>query len=229
MADASHPCFFALAAIKKVLTHTLLKHPSAFQFIPIPGLLARRARWTRTPVGAQRRLRQYLFFRYFLKIRTPHGELHPPKRVTGPLGRSREVLMTFRTRNTFHLALGAALASRRTMLLRHLPSRHGHRRSAMVIATWPIRQIADMLSRMPRAEQVDIFLRLPLGTRTRLTQVAIPSLESAATPRRASTFDVLRKWLLPGWSTRGHFIGWSRHKNHAGFPTPQTSAISVKK
>lgn len=137
--------------------------------------------------------------------------------------------MTFRTRNTFNLALSAALASRRPMLLRNISSRPGHRRSALDIATWPIRQIADMLSITPRAEQVDIFLRLPLGTRTRLTQVAIPCLESAATPRRASTFDVLRKKLLPGWSTRGHFIGWSRHKDHADLPTPQISAISVKK
>ena len=137
--------------------------------------------------------------------------------------------MTFRTRNTFHLALSAALASRRPTLLRRLISSHGHRTSALVIATWPIRQIADVLSLLPRAEQVEIFLRLPLGTRTRLTQIGIPCLESTATTRRAPTFDVLRKWLLHGWSNWGHFIAWCHHKNHAGFPTPQISAISVKK
>ena len=110
--------------------------------------------------------------------------------------------MAFRTRNTFNLALGAALAARQPAILRHLVNGHGCSLSARVMTTWPNHQIADLLSMLPRAEQLDIFLRLPLGIRTQLTQMGLPRMSSNAGGSTASTFNRFRTWLLESGASR---------------------------
>ena len=104
--------------------------------------------------------------------------------------------MIFRTRNTFNLALGAALAARQPTLLCHLVNSHGHRLSAEVLATWPKHQVADLLSILPRTEQLAIYLRLPFGTRTGLTQMGLPRTPSDAGSLKVSIFGRFRAWLL---------------------------------
>ena len=61
--------------------------------------------------------------------------------------------MVGRPRITWQLALSAALAARRPKLVRHLLSSKGHHACALVVATWLIRQIADVLSTLPRAQK----------------------------------------------------------------------------
>ena len=103
--------------------------------------------------------------------------------------------MTFRTRNTFQFALSAALQTRRPAILRHLLDSHGRHTFALAIASRPIRQIADVLSLLPLAEQTAICLHLSLTTRNQLTMVGIYCLESKALARRSLKFEVLGKWL----------------------------------
>ena len=103
--------------------------------------------------------------------------------------------MTSRSRNTFNLALGAALASRQPTLLCHLVNSHGNKQSARVMATWPKHQIADLLSMLPSTEQESIFLRLPFGTRTWLTQMGLPRLKADRGSPSASTFAGVKAWL----------------------------------
>lgn len=103
--------------------------------------------------------------------------------------------MTFHTRNTFQFALSAALNARRPAILRHLLSTHGQQAFVMAIASKPIRQIADVLSLLPLAEQTAICLQLPLATRNQLTMVGISCLKSDAPAHSALTFEVLGKWL----------------------------------
>ena len=107
----------------------------------------------------------------------------------------KEVFMTFRTRNTFQFALSAALQTRRPVILRHLLDSHGRHAFALAIASKPIRQIADVLSLLPLADQTAICLQLSLTTRNQLAMVGISCLESDALAHRTLKFEVLGKWL----------------------------------
>lgn len=104
--------------------------------------------------------------------------------------------MTCCPRNTLQLALGAALAARRPKLVGHLLGSQGSQACAVVIAAWPIRQIADVLSILPRAEQAEIFMHLPVGRRTQLMKMGIPGSELPAVSGSASAFDKLKNRLL---------------------------------
>lgn len=135
--------------------------------------------------------------------------------------------MTCCPRKTLQLALSAALTARRPRLVRHLLSSQGHHACALVIATWPMRQIADVLSILPRAEQAKIFMRLPFRTRTQLLKMGISGLDPVALIGRASTFSRLKNALLQAWPIRcWHALASTHYKNHFGFAASQTTVNS---
>lgn len=115
--------------------------------------------------------------------------------------------MIFRTRNTFHLALDAALASRQAELLLHLSRSHGQRTFADATAAWSTRRIADVLSMLPREEQTDILQHLPAAAQMRLAKMGIPCLESSKDERPTSIFDGFRRQIS---FIRHSKINWSR-------------------
>lgn len=105
--------------------------------------------------------------------------------------------MIFRTRNTLHLALDAALASRQPALLLHLSRAHGQRTFARALARWHIRKTADALSLLPQREQSDIFQHLPVATQTLLAQMGISGFELGGVERRTSIFERFRRRISP--------------------------------
>ena len=135
--------------------------------------------------------------------------------------------MTCCPRKTLQLALSAALTARRPRLVRHLLSSQGHHACALVIATWPMRQIADVLSILPRADQTEIFMRLSFKTRSRLLKMGIAGFEPAALNGKTSTFDRLKNLLLQAWPIRcWHAMASTHYKNHFGFAASQTTVNS---
>lgn len=129
--------------------------------------------------------------------------------------------MTCCPRNTLQLALGAALAARRPVLVRYLLSSQGNRACALVIAAWPIRQIADLLSILPHAEQAEIFLCLPFRTRTRLLKMGISSTKPDSISSTTATYQKFKT----GFYKLGLFVvrvACSHHKKHLGFAPSQT-------
>lgn len=136
--------------------------------------------------------------------------------------------MTCRPRKTLHLALGAALAARRPKLVRYLLSSQGPHACALVFAAWPVRQIADVLSILPRAEQAEIYLRLPSRTQTRLLQMGTFGPELATLNRRALTFGRLKIWLLQACSISGHVMARSYPQNHSGITPSPPGAVSAQ-
>lgn len=103
--------------------------------------------------------------------------------------------MTCYPRNTLQLALVAALAARRPRLVRYLLSSQGNSACALEIAAWSLRQIADVLSILPRAEQAEIFMRLPFSTRARLLKMGISGVKPLSLSGTAAIFDKLKNWF----------------------------------
>ena len=137
--------------------------------------------------------------------------------------------MTYCSRKTLQLALCAAINARRPKLLRHLLGSQGHRACATVIATWPVRQIADVLSLLPHAEQVEICIRLPTSTQTQLLKMGLFSFGPILISSKSSFFFRLKNSLLSVWPICcWHVMSWSDHKKIPDFTQTQTSAVRVK-
>lgn len=137
--------------------------------------------------------------------------------------------MTYCSRKTLQLALCTALSARRPKLVRHLLSSQGYRACFAVIATWPVRQIADVLSILPHAEQLEICVRLPLSTQTQLLKMGMFGFEPFLLSGRSSFFFRLKNSLLRTWSIHCWLVmSWSDHKNISGLTQTQTIAVCVK-
>ena len=137
--------------------------------------------------------------------------------------------MTYCSRKTLQLAFCAALSARRPKLLRHLVGSLGYRACAAVIATWPVRQIADVLSLLPHAEQLEICTRLPLSTQTQLLKMGVFGFGPVLISSKSSFFFQLKNSLLRVWSIRCWLVmSWSDYKNISGFTQTQTIAVCVK-
>lgn len=104
--------------------------------------------------------------------------------------------MTFRTGNTLHLALSAALAARRADILRHLLISHGPSSFALALAARPSRQAADVLSMLTPAERTAASRYLPYEVRVRLAEAGMTFFDPSACQRKKSFLAVIKGWIL---------------------------------
>lgn len=101
--------------------------------------------------------------------------------------------MTYSCREKLTLALDAALTARSASLLNQLLDSHGAFIFALALAALSSRHMAEVLSMLATAEQVDVHRRLALDDRARLAQVGVvePN-ESAWAGRQPSVLQLHR-------------------------------------
>lgn len=129
-------------------------------------------------------------------------------------------MTTFRTRNTLHLALSAALTARRADILQHLFSSHGPSAFAQAIASRPSRQSADVLSMLAPTERTAVYRYLPKEARARLAEAGMTFFDQSACTRKKSTLSATTDWFLRKSSIADRVIGPLPQHSSTRIPTP---------